>query len=262
MFSKVITLTTDFGRRDSYVGSMKGVILGISPEAQIIDLCHSVIPQDVPHGAFLLHTGYPYFPEGTIHVAVVDPGVGSERRAIAVKTSKYIFISPDNGLLSYIFRDEKIESIRNIENKTLFRDTISTTFHGRDIFAPVAGHLAKGIPFSEIGQEIVKPVQLPLPQPLLTDDQIIAHVLCVDQFGNLITDITRSFWEKQVKNRRFFILCGKRIEKINHSYSESGEGEILAIFNSSDYLEISANRGSAAEYLHLSRGTEIEIDLD
>ena len=255
MPSPIITLTTDFGNRDSYVGSMKGIILGISPGIRIVDLCHFVTPQDIPHGAFLLHTGYSYFPKGTIHVAVVDPGVGSERRAIAVKTSKYIFIAPDNGLLSYIFRDEKIETIRSIENKSLFLKTISMTFHGRDIFAPVAAHLAKGNSFSEVGPEIENSVQLLLPKPSFTDDQIIAHVVCIDQFGNVITDITRAFWEKQVKNRRFFILCGKRIEKINRSYSESREGEILAIFNSSDYLEISANRGNAAEYLHFNAGS-------
>ena len=262
MSSKIITLTTDFGYQDAYVGSMKGVILEICPEVEIVDLCHSVSPQDVPHGAFLLHTGYSYFPANTIHVVVVDPGVGSERRAIAVKTAKYIFIAPDNGLLSYIYRDNKVESVRSIENKLLFRDTVSNTFHGRDIFAPVAAHVARGIPFEEIGPLIENPVKLLLPAPVLSDDQIIAHITCIDQFGNLITDITRVYWEKQVKGRRFFILCGKRIEKINRSYSESLAGEILAIFNSSDYLEISANRGNASELLNLRRGAEIEIDLD
>lgn len=262
MNNKIITLTSDFGLKDSYVGSMKGVILSLIPDIEIIDLCHTIHPQDVHHGAFVLHTGYSYFPAGTIHIAVVDPGVGSTRRAITLQTDKYIFLAPDNGLLSYIFRDEQILSIRNIENKNLFRDTISPTFHGRDIFAPVAAHIAQGIALNKIGPKIDNPIKLSLSEPVKTNGQIITHIVCIDQFGNLITDITQKYWNEHIGNRRFFILCGKRIEKINQAYSESPENEILAIFNSSGYLEISSYRGNAAQQLNMQPGNEIEIDID
>ncbi len=257
----LVTMTTDFGYMDAYVASMKGVLLSINREIEIIDICHEIRPQDVFHGAFVLHTGYSFFPDGTIHLGVVDPGVGGNRRAILVQTDRYYFIGPDNGLFSYVLKHEKIRSIRALENKSYFREDISSTFHGRDIFAPVAGHLTLNIPLNELGPEIDNPMVLNIPEPKVDEDMLIAHVLCIDRFGNLITNVTRSFWDNQVGNRRFFIYCRMRIEKINRSYNESQPKDILAIFNSSDYLEISSNMGNAARELGLKPGSEIEIEL-
>lgn len=257
----IITLTSDFGLRDGYVASLKGVILSIAPQTNIVDFCHEIRPQDISHGAFVLHTTSKYFTDYSIHVGVVDPGVGSQRRAIAIKTEKAFYIGPDNGLFSLILNDNPINEIRSIENNSLFLNKISSTFHGRDIFAPVAAHIANGTPFESIGNIITNPVTLKYKSPIYNNELIVGHVLCIDHFGNIITNITRNIWEKVVMNRRFMIFCGKRLEKINNSYSETNPGEVLAIFNSSDYLEISINYGNAAKQLGLEIGSEIEIDL-
>jgi S-adenosylmethionine hydrolase len=257
----LVTMTTDFGYMDAYVASMKGVMLGINKEIEIVDICHEIRPQDVFHGAFVISTGYSFFPEGTIHLGVVDPGVGGIRRAILIQTNRYLFIGPDNGLFSYILKKEPVLSIRTLENKAHFRNDVSSTFHGRDIFAPVAGHLTRGIPIEEMGSEITNPTILEIPEPIIKEDMLVAHVLCIDRFGNLITNVTRSFWNQLVGNRRFFIYCRMRIEKINKSYNESQPNDILAIFNSSGFLEISSNLGNAAKELGLKPGSEIEIEL-
>jgi len=261
MVSPIITLTTDFGLTDGYVASMKAVILSIDPTARIVDLCHEIRPQDIAHGAFVLATAYKYFPQGTIHVAVIDPGVGSNRRAILVKTPDFYFLGPDNGIFSYIFKEETIESVIVVDNPKFMLERISNTFHGRDIFAPVAAHLASGTVPKKFGTEETNPVKLPIPSPKYNQNMIVGNVLCIDRFGNIITNIRKDFWETTVSNRRFMIYCGKRIEQINRSYAESHEGDILAIFNSSDYLEISKNRGNAAEELDMDSGSELEIDI-
>ena len=257
----IITLTTDFGIADGYVASVKGVILSVNPALCIMDVCHEIGPQNIFHGAFVFHTAYSYFPDGTVHLVIIDPGVGSNRRAIIIKTKKQYFIGPDNGVFSFVLRDEHVEEIRAIENPKYILSNISSTFHGRDIFAPVGAHLASGIPMEEFGSVVDNPVSIPVPAPKYNNNLMVGHILCVDRFGNLITNIHRRFWQENIGNRRFIIFCGKRIEKLNRSYADSHVGEVLAIFNSSGYLEISVNYGNAAKEMGLDTGSEIEIDV-
>lgn len=186
---RAITLTTDFGADDWFVGAMKAVILGIHPRASVVDLTHGIAPGDLRAGAFALMAGCRYFPKGTVHVAVVDPGVGGPRRAIAARTANGFFVGPDNGVLSWALRLEKIETIRLLENRDYFLDPVSRTFHGRDIFAPVAAHLSRGLPVRRLGRELEDYVRLPWPQATKRPGQVRGEVVHLDRFGNAITNI-------------------------------------------------------------------------
>src|SRR5262245_32283700 len=186
---QTITLTTDFGTRDWFVGTMKGVILGIKPRARVVDITHEIAPGDIRGGAFALMASCRYFPKGTLHVAVVDPGVGSRRRAIAVRTANSILIGPDNGVLSWALRGETIQSIRQLENRRYFLEPVSRTFHGRDIFAPVAAHLSRGVALERLGRELHDLVRLPWPEPVKQREEIRGEIVYIDRFGNAITNI-------------------------------------------------------------------------
>jgi len=186
---RFISLTTDFGLSDWFVGTMKGVIYRINPRVTVVDLTHDLLPGDIRAGSFALAAAYRYFPKGTIHVAVVDPGVGTDRKAIAVRTADYFFVGPDNGVLSFALRKERIKSIHALENKTHFLKPLSQTFHGRDIFAPVAAELSRGLAIRKLGPAVHDLVHLPWPEPRHRQGSIKGEVVYIDRFGNAITNI-------------------------------------------------------------------------
>ena len=258
--NNIITLTTDFGTTDIFVGLMKGVILSINPDAKVIDITHDIEPQYVYAGAFLLSSAYRYFPQGTIHVGVIDPGVGSERRAIAVETERYYFVAPDNGLLSYALCKEKVCCAVNLTNPKYFLPQISNTFHGRDIFAPVAAHLSRGVALNSLGKRITNIARIPISTPDTSESEIVGQIIYVDRFGNLITNISQRLFESVQNGRDFMIFVKDRqIQRICRAYAESSAGELLGIFSSFGNLEIAINEGNAAESLEVKRGDSIKI---
>jgi S-adenosylmethionine hydrolase len=255
----VITLTTDFGLEDPYVGIMKGVILNIHFECQIVDITHGIPSQDVLAGALALKSSFRFFPKGTIHMAVVDPGVGSSRRPLLVQTEDYFFIGPDNGLLSQALEHEKDLRIYHLIQDRFFLRPMSHTFHGRDIFAPVAGWLSKGTPPSEFGPQIQDLLTLKFPLPKRMGHHVLGTILRVDKFGNLITNLTAKDFPELVRG---FVLriAGHEIRQHLNSYSEAETRTPFTIFGSSGYLEISVNRGSAANLLQVSESAEFELE--
>lgn len=256
----LITLTSDFGQRDPYVAAMKGILYGINPDARIVDLSHETGPHDIFEASVFLANTLPFFPPGTIHLAVVDPGVGSERRPIALRAGNQILVCPDNGLPTMLLRDYPLQEAYIISNPHVMRDTISATFHGRDIFAPAAAHLSLGMALDELGEEIDVITTLNAPQPEVAEARIMGEVIHIDRFGNLITNIHqkllggRTPLAVQVSNRR---LSGG----IHRTYSEVAHGTPLALFGSSGYLEIAVNGGSAQVALHLDRGDPVSIEF-
>ena len=241
-----ITLLTDFGTADYFVGAMKGVILSINPEAVIADITHEIPAQDVAAGAFQLLAAYATFPTGTIHVAVVDPGVGSERRPIVVNAGGYFFVGPDNGIFTYVYEREPAFEVTHVTETRYFRHPVSTTFHGRDIFAPVAAALSTRIDLSSLGTRISDPIRL----STLTGPQVI-HI---DHFGNLITNITRD----QFHGRKLAIN-GQVISSFRKFFGAAPGDEPFGIWGSAGLLEIAVNGGSAAESLGVKRGDEVQI---
>jgi len=248
---RIITLTTDFGLDDYYVSSMKGVILGINPDAQIIDITHSISKYDVIKAAFTTRNIYPYFPKGTIHVVVVDPGVGGKRKPIALHSEQGIFIGPDNGVFSFIYESSKEVRIREIANVEYMLEEMSNTFHGRDIFAPVAAHISLGLDINELGEGLESPVLLDFPEPTITEDEIIGEVIYTDSFGNLITNIKGDL----IKGYSRIHIDKFIIDSVASSYQDADNAELLAIIGSSGFLEISVNRGSASELINDYRVT-------
>ena len=270
----VITLTTDFGLNDAYVSAMKGVILGINPEAKLVDICHTIKPQNILQAAFVLSTVYEYFPEGTVHLVVVDPGVGTERKAVILKTSQAYYVAPDNGVLSYIIRDfnnksngenekqHKRETIPQLEavaitRSEFWRSPVSPTFHGRDILAPVAAQLSLGLPFSEFGEKMTSLTVLPYPRPYRKPDgSLVGHIIHIDNFGNLITDIKSSdLTELNVTIN----IANRFISGLSKTYAE-GNG-LIALIGSSRYLEISIYGDNAGEFLNAHIGDEVTVEF-
>lgn len=252
-----ITLLTDFGAQDWFVGTMKGVILGIAPRTTIVDIAHEIPPGDIRAGAFALAASCGYFPKGTIHMAVVDPGVGSSRKAIAVQTADYLFVGPDNGVLSFALAKQKIKSVRRLENEKYFLRPVSRTFHGRDIFAPVAAHLARGVSIHKLGSEQKKVVRLRWPEPRETLEGIEGEIVYVDRFGNAITNI-ESAWLRSDENIE--VLAGrKRLCAMRPFYQSAPSGEAVAVPGSSGFLEIAVNGDSAAEKLRLKTGVRVNV---
>ena len=255
----LITLTTDFGTKDWFVGTMKGVMLGICPEASIVDVSHDISHGDIRGGAFALAASYQYFAPGTIHLAVVDPGVGGNRAAILVQTAEYFFVGPDNGVLSWALRQEKIKAIRKLENEKYFLRSISQTFHGRDIFSPVAAHLAKGVPVEKFGPAQKQLVTLLWPKPQRTRKEVTGEILYVDRFGNAITNIRSEFLDGFDRENCQVILRRKAIARLKRYYEEVPPGEAACVTSSSGFLEIAINGGSAAERLKLKVGDAVEV---
>ena len=252
----LITLTTDFGLADNYVGVIKGVILGIDPTATIVDISHDIAPQDVREAAYVVYTAYPYFPPDTIHVVVVDPGVGSRRRAIALQAAQASFVAPDNGVLSYVLAREGMRKAVSLTNSRYHRPTVSHTFHGRDIFAPVAAHLARGVPLTELGEPLTEIVTFSLPQPqVLPDGNVVGHVLHVDRFGNLILDVREG--DRILGEGLALEVAGRRIQGLGRTFTDVPAGELVAYIGSSSHLEIALREGSAAQSLGKKRGDRI-----
>jgi S-adenosylmethionine hydrolase len=274
-----IALLTDFGNDDIYVGVMKGVMRGIHPQADFIDITHTISPQHVREAAFSLSNAFRYFPKGTVFLVVVDPGVGSMRRPIAVQASGYTFIAPDNGVLSYAlaFADH-VEAVA-LDNPDYHLKNVSQTFHGRDIFAPVSAHLANGVPLAEIGSSVTDLVSLPVPRLEISPSSVQGEVLHIDRFGNLITSIGRLSWV-DAERMTLYPAFGEElfsvpinlsqaevwvnqqnVSTIQRSYSDVRRGELLALLGSSGYLEISVNQGNAAQRLDVAVGDPVELKL-
>jgi S-adenosyl-L-methionine hydrolase (adenosine-forming) len=262
----IITLTSDFGLNDHFVGTMKGVILNIAPEAKIIDICHSVQPFDILDGALTIAQAYSYFPAGTIHVVVVDPGVGSARRPLVVSTEKHYLVAPDNGVLSLILDREERVKVRHITMQHYFLQPLSNTFHGRDVFAPVAGYLAKGVDGEKLGDEISDYVRFSAPKPKAAGEKTMRGVILkVDRFGNLVTNFTLHEVPGlfQAPPLPFKIVIGNReITELHNTYSEALPNELFGILGSMGYVEIAASRASAAQLLGVGKGTEVHFVLE
>ena len=280
----VITLTTDFGLGDAYVAAMKGVILGINPAASLVDIAHNIKPQDIRQAAFVLSTAYPYFPPRTVHLAVVDPGVGTFRKAIILRTPRADFVAPDNGILSYVLDEHAAGSVRRssgalegepvvagrarltpesgleavaITEPRFWRSPVSATFHGRDIFAPVAAHLSLGVPLADFGEAIDTLAVFPVPVPLAAPDSTVTgSILHVDGFGNIITNIRRRDLPGEAAQLKITV-GGRVIRGLSRTYGD-GRG-LLALIGSSDRLEISLKNGNAAARLHAGIGDEIRV---
>ena len=256
----IITLMTDFGEQDTYVGAMKGVILSICPEAKMIDLTHRIPAQDICAAALQLSSVYAYFPPETIHLIVVDPGVGSQRRAIICQVENHTFVCPDNGLLTLVVQQAPIEASVAIQNKTYFLPQVSHTFHGRDIFAPVAAHLANGIPMSEFGPLVTDLRHLQLAKPDISESQIKGEIIWIDHFGNAITNIGHQHLQIIDPELKLQInFRDQQISRLSESYSTVPVGTTLALISSFDYLEISVNQGSASQICNLSLGDSVLV---
>lgn len=256
---RVITLTTDFGGRDWFVGTMKGVIAGLAPEARVIDITHEVAPGDVRGGAFALAAAAPYFPEGTIHVAVVDPGVGSQRRAIALRTRHAFFLGPDNGVLSWAVRDAQLEDAREISNDGWFLQPVSHTFHGRDVFAPVAARLAAGAAFPAVGKSIGDFLRIPWPAVARDGQRIKGEVVYVDRFGNAITNVPAEALPLEAVTKGAVRLRCVGIDLcLRPYYTAASPNEPLAIASSSGLLELAVNGGSFAQRYSVKEGALVE----
>ncbi len=260
---RFITLTTDFGTSDHYVGTMKGVVYSINPAARVVDISHEVQSYDVLDGALTITQAYGYFPADTIHVVVVDPGVGSARRPILARTEKYFFVAPDNGVLSLVLEREQRVHVREISSDHYFLQPVSQTFQGRDVFAAVAGWLSKDVEFSNFGNEISDYVRFRAPQPKrIENDRIQGVVLKVDKFGNVVTNITPQDIPQLFAPQPppFKIVIGKHeITRMRTAYAESAPGEVFGILGSMGFLEISMNRGSAARALEVGKGAETVV---
>lgn len=262
----IITLTTDFGLNDHFVGAMKGVILDIVPEAQVVDICHAVQAFDVLDGALTIAQAYSYFPPATVHVVVVDPGVGTARRPIIASTERHHFVAPDNGVLSLIYAREERLNVRHVTAEHYFLQPLSNTFHARDIFSPVAAYLAKGVDSQKFGDEVSDFVRFNAPRPKVVDEHTLRGVvLKVDRFGNLVTNITPQDAPAlfQPEATGFKIVVGKReITEIKAAYAQGTPGEVFAILGSMGYLEIAANRAAAAQFVGAAKGSDVDLVME
>jgi S-adenosylmethionine hydrolase len=259
----VVTLLTDFGDRDYFVGSIKGVILNINPQARIVDLSHQVVPQQVEEAAYLLKSCYRYFPEGTVHVAVVDPGVGTARRALLVSTARHFFLAPDNGLLTYIFEEETSVEVRQIENRQYRLEAEGATFDGRDLFAPAAAWLTRGQQPGSFGRLVRDYVRLPIREPRWEQQRLIGRIVYVDHFGNLISDLTTDHVrEVRTTLKRDTItvaIAGLTIQGLAASYEEGSRETPHALINSNGQVEIFLKGGHAADALKCTRGEPVVL---
>jgi S-adenosylmethionine hydrolase len=256
-----IALLTDFGLQDHYVGAMKGAILTVCPEATLVDVVHELPAHDVLAGALALEACYGAFPEGTVFLAVVDPGVGSPRRPIAVAAGRWSFVGPDNGLLSFVLAAHPRARAHLIANPALARREISPVFHGRDLFGPVAAHLALGLPIAEVGPAVTDLVRLELPPTERTRDGWHGQVLCVDRFGNLTTNLREADLEAlgDPPTGRLEAQAGGRVLPVVRTYADVAEGEPCALVGSGGRLEIAVNRGRADRLLALERGAAVVV---
>lgn len=277
----IITLLTDFGESDGYVGSIKGVILSIVPGVNLVDISHQVAPQDVQQAALILSSAYVYFPAHTVHLVVVDPGVGGERRPVALQTSRGRFVAPDNGVLTYIDIDEQPPTAVLLENRKYWLNSPSYTFHGRDLFGPVAAHLARGVSIEKMGPPIDDLVRLPLPPLTIALPTIRGQISRVDRFGNLLTNVMHLSWvdDQTVRFKPLSVTSGKAdtldlevgkisvicgwhtLKGLHQAYSQVGVGEGVALIGSSGELEIAINQGNASRQLALKVGDPVTVRI-
>ncbi|HEX7071725.1 MAG TPA: SAM-dependent chlorinase/fluorinase [Rhodothermales bacterium] len=259
--SRIITLTTDFGTRDAYVATMKGVMLGINPDATLVDVTHDVHHADVMEAAFSLRRTVPFFPEGSVHLVVVDPGVGTMRRAVALQHDGHFFVGPDNGLFPLLLGDHAQFDAVELDRPEFWRSpNPSKTFHGRDIFAPIAAHLSLGEPLTHVGSRIDDLAPLHWALPIADEQGIQGWVVHVDHFGNCITNITREIFESGRDNRRVKCYVGTAIlDGIHETYGSVAVGEPLLLFESTDHLEIAVSGGNAADLLGIRKGAPVNV---
>jgi S-adenosyl-L-methionine hydrolase (adenosine-forming) len=259
----IITLTTDYGTGDHLVGVMKGVILSINPEVQVVDITHSVIAHDILDAALTIGEAYKYFPPKTIHVVVVDPGVGTQRRPILVAADQHYFVAPDNGVLSSVYDQTEALYVWHIISEHYFRQPVSNTFHGRDVFAPAAAWLAKSWQTSAFGEPITDFVRFAIPKPKASGNTLKGMVLRVDRFGNLVTNVTVSDVPQiaSVDGPVKISVGNGHVTKIVQNFAQGSNGEPFGLIGSSGYLEISVNKGNASRVLGAGRGAEVTIEL-
>lgn len=262
MARPIVAFLSDFGTRDHYAGTLKAVVLGVCPDATLVDIGHDIPAHDVMAGALELAACYRYFPHGTVFLVVVDPGVGSSRRGIAAETGDYRFVAPDNGVLSAVFRDTPPRKVVELTERKYARPTVSRTFEGRDRFAPAAGWLARGIALASLGKGVADYQVLDLPRPVIEPQQITGEVVRVDRFGNLITNIDRRTFEQLANGGAITVRAGgHEIARVVTTYAEAPAGEVCALFGSTDHLEIAVNAGAAAAQLALLRGAAVTVRL-
>lgn len=263
MARQIVTLTTDFGHNDHFVGVLKGVILKLAPDADVVDICHEVRAYDILDGAYTIAQAYKYFPPRTIHMVVVDPGVGTARRPILVSADVHMFVAPDNGVLSFVYQKEPEHTVRHITSEHYFLSPVSQTFQARDIFAPCTGWLARGVETEKFGDPVIDYVKFAPPKPKVINDKAISGVVMkVDRFGNLITNLTPEDVPALFQNppAPFKMVVGKaEVTKLNLNYAQSPANEVFIILGSSGYLELSTNRGSAARILQVDRGAQVGV---
>jgi S-adenosylmethionine hydrolase len=256
----LIALLSDFGSRDHYAGTMKGVMMGICPELSLVDITHDVTPHDVLEGALQLAAACRYFPVGTIFLAVVDPGVGSTRRGLAADTGDYRFVAPDNGLLTAVFQETPPKKVVELTERRYARPTVSRTFEGRDRFAPAAAWLAKGIQMTALGRAVSSYHQIDIPRADVSETTLRGVILLVDRFGNLVTNIDRRAFETFVRDHAVALTVGGHtIAGVVATYADIRPDEVCALFGSTDHLELAVNGGSAEAALAVSRGAVVEI---
>ncbi len=260
--SGIITLLTDFGQMDGYVAAMKGVMLGLDPAVKLVDISHEIEPQNVPAGAFILEAHFRYFPAGTVHLAVIDPGVGSERAALACYAGGHFFVAPDNGLLDFCLSFSDLQAVR-LTQKKFWRETISSTFHGRDIFAPVAAHLAHGESLHHLGEPFVLQRKLPPLKCSIEEKVLHGQIAYIDRFGNLISNISEQQLREFAKNQPVTVaLAGLLIGGLSKAYAEVPPNAPVALIGSFGFLEIGVNLGNAQLRFGAQRGTPIAIALE
>ena len=257
-----VALLTDFGTRDHYAGTLKGVVLSVCPDATLVDIAHDIPAHDVMAGALELAACYRYFPHGTIFLVVVDPGVGSARRGMAADIGDYKFVAPDNGVLSAVFAESPPKKVVELTERKYARPTVSRTFEGRDRFAPAAGFLAKGVALVSLGKSLAHYQTLDLPRPAIEDGVLLGQVLRVDHFGNLITNIDRKTFDHFAAGGAIAVeISGQEVPRVVATYAEAQPGALCALFGSTDHLEIALNAGDAAAALQLGRGAAARVRI-
>ena len=262
MGKPIITLLTDFGTKDLYVASIKGVILNINPHCTLVDITHEVRPHDIEEGAFILANTYSYFPKGTIHLSIVDPGVGGTRKPIFLVTQNYFFIGPDNGLFTFVAQREKIKQVVVLSKQKYFLPKVSKTFHGRDIFAPVAAHLSLGIKPIAFGYEINSLKKIKFQKAIIKEGKLLGEIYHIDTFGNLVTNVDKEKLFRFIKDRPFVILAGgKIIRDLKKGYWEGKKGKLIALLGSSGLLEISVREGSAQKMLKVKKRSPVIVSI-
>lgn len=263
--TNLITLTTDFGYADPFAGQIKGAILRRNLAARIIDLTHAIEPHNILGGAVTIRASYHYFPHGTVHMVVVDPGVGTQRKIIALMADDHLFIAPDNGALTLIMRDKNIQAVHRVANKSLFPSEVSATFHGRDIMAPVAAALAAGMTLEQVGPviDVEECVQLDIPRTQLDEHGITGRVISIDRFGNIRTTITTANLSSYQPASFAGIFIGRQqINAISATYGDRPAGDVLALIDSAGHLEIAVNRGNAATLIGCKIGDPVSVLMD